>query len=364
MNTLDTGVTLNFVSQQTTHREPFILQTGKDRGKTPLMVRPVVVHAWTRDPSEYEAQLSEALVMESPGRQRVRLYCSQAQAPVVRMLVHGGASKALGRRHEPLLETLTWVQANTRQLRFFYDQPTMRIVDHTRFFLNNGQETQLPDYDQQTGTFHHPHAVTGALVVEYFPGFTLYEIEYDTGAAQISPEWFREIQQAWLAGNIHNATIPEVRVIAMGTNEVDQITFARDFWPAQTMVRTGYTTTSKPEIIPTPDGYRIKSLPSDPCWSRCKEQIQPDGPLLSAAQMVALQNCVDAEKSPKYHYVEESRSVKTERIYAPDSPDVYIDVARPVELVMKLKRADGGICTNQAPPGCCPELRLRFGSDG
>ncbi|MBF0127569.1 MAG: hypothetical protein HQM02_10210 [Magnetococcales bacterium] len=361
MTTLEAGLRLDFVPRRELNREPFVLQTVTDRGSQPIQVRPMYVPAWTRDPREYADYLEQALVMEVPGRRRVRLYCSRTLARNARLLVLGGTHQPLGRRQEPLLEILTWVRANTRRLRFCHDQPAMRIVDHTLFYNALGEETSLPDYDQESGTFHHPQEVTGAVLVEYFPGFSLYDIEYDTGAGQIPAEWFREIRLSWLAGNIHHAAIPPVRVIALGPQSADQLSFPRDFWPEHASVRTGYRSSYTPQIESTSQGYKVTPQAlEDPCWRRCKELVQPDGSYLTAAEMQAIRDCVQAEKTPKYHYVEESRTIRVERVTAPDNPEIYLDVARPVELVMRLKRADGGVCDNQAASGCCPELRLRF----
>lgn len=364
MSTLDTHLLLNFVNQADTVQEPFFLQLDENRGAIPLQVRPLTVSSWTRASEEYETYLDRALVMEARGRQRVRLYCAKALVSSCRLLVQGGSYQRLGRRQQPILETLVWVRASSRRLRYHHDRPSMRIIEQTRFFSVDGQETSLPQYDQATGSFHHSMEVTGALVVEYSPGFTLYEIEYDTGEAQVPAEWFREMKLAWLAGNLFNATIPPVRIIAMGPKQADQLAFARDFWPSHSSVRTGYRSAVIPHVEPDGEGYQVKPTLDDPCLQRCKEKIQPHGSYLTAAQMQAVRNCVEAEKSPKYQYVEESRTTRIERISAPDNPDVYIDVARPLELVMQLKRADGGVCDNHSPSGCCPELRLRFANGG
>ncbi len=363
MNSLDAGLLLNFVNQPDTIQTPFVLQTDEDRGAVPIQVRPATVPSWSREPEAFSDYLPQALIMEAPGRQRIRLYCPKATVSTVRLLVQGGSSKRLGRRQKPIVETLIWVRGQNRKLRYHYDQPTITIVDHTRFFNADGQESPLPVYDQSTGTFHHAQEVTGALVVRYAPGFLLYEIEYDVGESQIPAEWLREMKLAWLAGNIHTATIPPVRVIAMGTSEADQLTFPRIFWPSHAMTRTGYRSTVTPQVKPNGSGYTVQPQGfTDPCWQRCKEKIQPNGNQLSAAQMQAVRNCVAAEKSPKYHYVEASRIIRTERLFAPDNADLYIDVARPVEIVMRLQRADEGVCDNHPPPSCCPELRLRFDS--
>ncbi|MBF0212195.1 MAG: hypothetical protein HQM00_01380 [Magnetococcales bacterium] len=362
MTSLQTELRLDFAPQAQSHPESFELRAIEERGSVPLQVRPVLVPAWTRTDAleEYAPWLDKALIQIAPGRKRVRLYCSREVASRSRLTVQGGVPLPLGRRQEPLVETLVWVQTHSKRLRHFHDRPQARILDHTRFYDRDGQELPLPEYDPDSASFHHPQAVTGALVVEYTPGYSLYEIVYDSGEAQLSAEWFREMKLAWLAGNIHDATIPVVRVIAIGPEMVDQLTFTRNFWPSHAGVRTGFRALDDEPFVREGDGYRYIPRADHSCWERCKERVQPDRALLTTKEMIAVRNCVSAEQAPRFHYVEESRVVRTERISAPDNPELYIDVARPVELVMKLKRADDAVCDQQPPAGCCPEITLRF----
>ncbi|MBF0189789.1 MAG: hypothetical protein HQL99_01405 [Magnetococcales bacterium] len=362
MTILEAGLRLDFSPHAQSDQEPFELRLSQDRGSVPVQVRPATVPSWTRTHAleAYADWLDEALIQESPGLKRVRLYCSDNAAARTRLTVHGGTPTPLGRRHEPLIETLVWVQSHARRLRYGHDRPQARILDHTRFYDLQGQECPLPEFDPESGTFHHPREVTGALVVEYAPGFSLYEISYDTGASQLPAEWFRELKLAWLAGNIHDATPPMVRVIAIGPNAADQLSFNRDFWPTHAGTQTGYRARSPEPFTPEGSGYRYVPTPGKTCWDRCKHLIQPHSSLLTQQEMIAVRNCVETQNTPRFHYVEESRVVRTERVFAPDNPELYIDVARPVELVMKLKRADGGLCDHNTPSGCCPELTLRF----
>ena len=354
---------IDFMASQP--REPFVLTLGDDQGSVPLRVYPMVVNSWTRKPGSYDALLANALSMQSPGVRRVRLYCPVRLAVETRLLVHGGRQRYLGRRKEPRVETLTWNRDLACSLRFFYDRPDISILEQTRFFDNDGNETSPPEYIPSQGLFRHAQEVTGALVVEYLPGFSLYEIKYDSGEEQVTQKAFREMKLAWLAGNIRDAIIPLVRVIAISSKNATQLTFPRSFWPEHSAARQWFQEEAKePEMLPVACGFRVNpGGATDPCWSRCKEKIKPDDNYLTQADRQAILDCVEQGKRPLYHYVEKKRSVKIERIYSHNDPEVYVDVERPVELVFRFQRADDSPCVDPSPPGCCPELVLRFQSN-
>ncbi len=361
---LKSGLKIDWISRQA---EPvvFDLRLADDRGARPVQVKPVVVPIWSRRPGIYDHLLTEALQMRATGRRRLRLYCPKSYANQVRMTVHGGSTRCLGRRYEPMIETLTWVQGHDQRLRYHYDRPEAEIMERTRFFDVDGRETDPPVWLPAEGRFHHPQPVTGALVVAYRPGFSLYEIDYDTGVDRISPEWFREMQYAWLAGNIQDVAIPPVRVVAIAGERAAQTTFPRAFWPNRSTVRGGYEwPNGEPVLEPEGDGYRIRSESgADLCWRLCRQSIKPDGGFLSESELQAVRECVQQGRNPIYHYVETKRTVRTERIYSVDDAEVYVDVERQVELVMKQRRVDAGPCPESEPAPCCPELVFRFRSD-
>lgn len=363
MNAITAGLKVDFISRLA--QEPFVLQSGDDQGSVPIRVRPMVVGSWTRTQGVYDDFLDQALLMTAHGSRRVRLYCAEAVAPGVRFTVAGGSHRCLGRRWGTVTETLTWVRSQTRRLPFFYDAPQAKVVDHTRFFDNDGQEAALPDYHPGQGAYHHPQAVTGAMVVEYQPGFSLYEVQYDTGESRILPARFREMKLAWLAGNIGDVEVPPVLVIAMAQGQAAQLALPRDFWPHRAWARQGYSfAPQEPELIPDGAGYRLQETrATHACWVACKEKIRPDGNFLTAADVEAIRACVEQSQSPIYHYVETARSTRVERIFDPNDDSVYIDVERPTELKMRYQRADDGPCDQAPPVSCCPELTLRFKSD-
>ncbi|MEO5345865.1 MAG: hypothetical protein H7834_05745 [Magnetococcus sp. YQC-9] len=360
MTALEASLQLAFPPLSQTVHEPFELRLFTDRGARPVQVRPALVPAWTWEhPLEaYAKWLDGALLQQAPGHRRIRLYCTRAAAEKTRLTVMGGTAIDLGRRQEVLIETLVWVRATTKRLRYCYDQPEARIFEHSRFFDAQGRETELPHYDPESATFTHAAAVTGALVVEYTPEFTLYEITYDSGFSQTTPEIWRDMRLAWLAGSIHDAAVPPVRIIAVGPTSADQLTFSRDFWPARADTATGFKASDIVPFSKEGSSYRYKPSGDSSCWDRCKQRIQPDSSLLSEREMTAIRNCVQTAQNPRFQYVEESRVTRLERIFAPDNPQLYIDVARTVEMVLKLKRADDNPC--EAQSGCCPELTLRF----
>ena len=277
MSSLFDSLRIDF--SETQAREPFVLSLGDDQGSMPLRVYPLIVNSWSQKPGIYDALLDRALRMKVAGVRRIRLYCPAHSALESRLFVHGGQHHYLGRRQEPLVETLSWNQEESHRLRFFYDQPTVRILEKTLFFDDDGEETSPPEYTPSQGTFRHVQKVTGSMVVEYYPGFSLYEIEYDTGEEQMTEKAFREVKRAWLAGNIRDAVIPAVRVMALNGKSATQLSFQRAFWPEHSSVRSWFQEeVSEPEMVPVPGGFRFDPADAvDSCWSRCKEKIKPGG---------------------------------------------------------------------------------------
>ncbi|MBF0418118.1 MAG: hypothetical protein HQL86_07720 [Magnetococcales bacterium] len=362
MNSPQAALLLNFTPRDQGEKLPFELRLADDHGAQPVQVKPVLVDRWTRDrPLEtYARWLDQALLQVASGIRRVRLYCARTRADQVRLTVMGGTAGALGRRQESLIETLTWVGARSRRLRYHYDRPEVRILEQSRFFDAQGAETHAPRFDPESASFVHDQQVTGALVIEYTPEFSLYEITYDNGASQASAELFREMRLAWLAGNIHDAAVPPVRIIAVGPNDAAQLSFPRAFWPAHADTASGHGISDPPPFTKEGKEYRYKPPAKPTCWDRCKQSIQPNNNLLNEREMTAIRDCVESAHTPKFQYVEQSREVVMDRIFAPGSTEIYIDVERTVEMVLTLQRADSNPCEQTSQNGCCPELTLRF----
>jgi hypothetical protein len=358
MSQLNAGLTLDFLSQQ--KRSSFVLMVGDELGSSPIQVRPKIVGLWSRTPDHYADQYKSTLKMTKPGLRRIRLYCSKKTAQTARLSVHTGSAEALGRRQAKITETLTWTNKNSQSLKFPYDNPTAIIVDKTRFFAQNGEEVEPPTYILSQGIFYHAQAVTGAMVVEYQPEFSLYSVEYDMGDEQMEPERLMEMKQAWLAGNIRDCDIPPVNIIALAEGHATQLSFARQFWPEGSLGKQGYADEITPpsiELLP-----QTKDL--DSCWELCWQKVADGRIDLTEEEYSAILQCVESAQAPtQLQYVETSRQTQIERIFNQNSEDIYIDVERPVTMTMKLARGDGKeSCENFETYPYLPEITFRFNS--
>ncbi|MBF0182793.1 MAG: hypothetical protein HQM06_00185 [Magnetococcales bacterium] len=249
-------------------------------GSRPLQLQPYGVGCWSQDPAYYEPFLSHAVRMEKEGVQRIRLYCAARPAHAIRLLVDGGRlGQCLGRRHDRVVETLTWVHSQGQFLRFAYDQPAVTLREATPFYDRDGKQVSAPLYHPAQGLFHHDKPVTGALVVEYQPEYFLYEVHYGTGEEVVTELAFRSIQLAWLMGNIEDALLPEVRVIALSGQQAAQLSFKRTYWPRSSS---------------------------------------------AAAQFVSAESLA-ANDQAQMVYLETARETSTERIYSSQNPDSYIE---------------------------------------
>ena len=272
--------------------EPFELVTEDDDqgGSKPVQVE--------RSRLDFSVQGSvawaEALKVEVPGVRRVKLYCSEKVAATARILVNEGEAKRIGRRTEPVTETLTWSREHTRRLRFFHDRPEVEIVEQTLFRDTAGNTVDAPLYNPATGEFHSPVKVTGALVVRYEAGFSLFEITYGNGQEVASQALFAEMQKAWRSGDVEAVGIPPVRIIALSDWHAAQAEFPRKIWPRGD-TRFIFRTVS----------------------SRFGEEPDHNDPRLS---------------SDSYSEIPGKRRTVTQRIFHPDDPEIWLDVRRTVYL--------------------------------
>ncbi|MBF0358952.1 MAG: hypothetical protein HQL70_10120 [Magnetococcales bacterium] len=354
MSELNAGFTLDFLSQQ--KRSSFLLVFGDDLGSSPIQVRPQVVKAWSRDPDLHAEQMVNSLQMVKPGKRRVRLYCSKETAQSAKVKIYSGSASSVGRRQERVLETLTWTNKTSQSLKFPYDNPTAVVVDKTSFFNQSGEEVEPPTYIPNQGIFHHSQTVTGAVVVEYSPEFSLFEVEYDMG--EMDAERLIEMKLAWLAGNIRDCDIPPVHVVAIADGHAAQISFQRQFWPERTHGKNGYV--AAPVIPSRTQLSGGEGL--DPCWNSCWQQINGGELDMSMDEYLAIVECVKmSNEQPQLQYVEISRETKTERIFNNNDSEIYIDVERPTLLTMKLSRADGKeFCGEWENYAYLPEIIFRF----
>lgn len=359
---------LNITTEQ--RASPFVLSANPDPGNRPVQLYPMRVTAWSQQAGVYDRQLPMALRSKLSGLRRIRLYCSERLESDLRLVVHGeGRLRFLGRRKEPYLETLTWLQSQSETLRYFYNQPETEIVESTRFFDNRGREVPPPGYLPTFGIFRHAQPVTGALVVSYQPGFFLYEVEYDAGESVMTEKAFREMKRAWLAGNIHDAWIPPVRVIALSGHQATQLTFARAFWPERSSASLLFQDEEKAPALGSglyevPGGYEVDPKQMSPCWVRCRDRIKPGATRFTQAELAAIQACFEknSPKNSSHQYVESSRKSRTERIYSRSDPDTYIDIERTVSMTLEKKSVQGGLCEEGSLEGQTQTLSLRFKS--
>ena len=350
---------LNVYPQQ--RSAPFVLRVGENLGSRPVQLYPLWVNAWSQQAGVYDHLLPMAVRMKWPGQGRIRLYCSQRPESEIRLLVRGGGRyRCLGRRMESRTEILTWVRSSGEFLRYGYDQPTVTILDRTRFYDSSGQESTAPVYEPSLGRFRHDHVVTGALVVSYQTGYFLYEIEYDSGAGELTETALRALKLAWLAGNIHDAMIPPVQVIALSGQQATQFSFARRFWPEHASATLSFQDEEAPPPTILLHGGGLFYVNPDRmsnCWLQCRERIKPGATVFTRQELDAIEACLTNNASQGAgQYVESQRESRSERIYSLQDPNVYIDVKRAVAVTFK-RQLDGG-CGVGA--GQAPTIRLRF----
>nr|CRH06124.1 Conserved protein of unknown function [Candidatus Magnetococcus massalia] len=233
MSEISTSLTINFTAPELD--EPFELVTGDDDqgGSAPVQVAysqlTSSICGWGR--VCYSMSQITPLDVIVQGKKRVKLYCSSRVATTSRLIVDGGTAVLIGRRSEPVVETITWTREHTKKLRWLYDQPEVEIIEQTSFRDEQGQVVDPPRYDRSRGEFHSGHKVIGALVVRYSAGFSLYEVQYGNGRETTIAAHFAEMQRAWESGNIESTEVPSVRVIALSDWHATQGAFPRKFWP-------------------------------------------------------------------------------------------------------------------------------------
>lgn len=271
--------------------EPFLLQLDKEEPATPIQLFPAAVNFWSYQSVISDMLMNHTLMVTGLGRQRVRLYCSASMAMGARVYSADGAITPLGRRFGTMVQTLTWSGQLERPLRFPYDRPEVTILDQTAFYNDAGQEATPPAYDPARGAFRQDEAVTGAMVVEYRPGYSLFEIAYDSGMERGPPELYGAMRTAWLAGNINDATIPPVRIFAIGSCHATQVEFPRRFWP------------DRAPLLRWQDPYNKKQPPKN----------NPN----------------------KTQWNEVARESITERIFDPEDHATYLDVKRSVAITFQ-----------------------------
>ncbi|MBF0629543.1 MAG: hypothetical protein HQL89_00965 [Magnetococcales bacterium] len=188
-----------------------------------------------KPPPETRQVYSSVLDVVKPGVQRVRLYCSEAVAKTANLTVSSDCTvRLIGRRYEPVTETIHFNRSTRGRLRYFYDRQEPKIEHKSQFWLTDGREADTPVFDRQSGTFVSMSEVTGSMIVTYSPGFSLYEVTYRVGKSLVSEEHFNRMRDAWLKGDINTVPIVPVRVYAQSKWHATQASFQRKFWPTGT----------------------------------------------------------------------------------------------------------------------------------
>ncbi|MBF0421333.1 MAG: hypothetical protein HQL78_14375 [Magnetococcales bacterium] len=67
--------------------------------------------------------------------------------------------------------------------------------------------------------------------MRYSPGYSLFDVTYDTGEDVASPQLFENMQLAWFFGHVDKVEIPPVRLIALSDKAAVTGSFKREYYP-------------------------------------------------------------------------------------------------------------------------------------
>ncbi|MBF0310534.1 MAG: hypothetical protein HQL56_13495 [Magnetococcales bacterium] len=199
------------------------------------------------------------LRMVAPGVKRVKLYCPAQLGDGVTFRIDSGEyvfstpeippgfftppmpggtrvpinrAKPLGRRREKVVEGVEFSGEVRKALRWPYGEPDCLTLGEWPFFSAKGEPMPTPRYDRQRGEFFATGETFGALLVEYWTEYSLFEFYYDTGEKIASSAQFRCMQDAWICGSIEATEVPPVRIMAISaTGRIASGKVARRFNP-------------------------------------------------------------------------------------------------------------------------------------
>jgi hypothetical protein len=371
MSQVSAGLTLNFTPSSSAENQVFQLEVSDNGGKKPVHLRPQFVLHWSWNNGLSGKWTATDLAMISSGKRRVRLYCNDLSPLDINLYITGGDAEYIGERQAVRRESFSWNNSKTNRLAYWYSTAEAKIVHTTRFFTMDGEEVDPPVLNTQTGIISHTEKVIGSLIVEYEPTFYLYEVTYDAGVQDDSQETIErktEMLTAWLAGNINDADIPPVGLIALAPGRATQGSFQREFWPDRADSHEGYkeetTTTTY-----TPAEEEEPPNDPDPCWEACWQSIGSPWPL-SPWDREAIQSCMNNKgERPDIFYKESSREDLTVRVFAKDEQgqdieNEYIEVKRPLRVVFSLQKTGGSesVCngTPENDPDLSQSIEFRF----
>ena len=302
MSEISTSLTIQFNAREID--EPFELAVDDDdqSGSAPVQVAYSQLTATVSGWGRVRYAMTEITPLETitPGKKRIKLYCSERVSETVRLMVDGGAASLIGRRSETVTETLTWTRASRKRLRLFHDSPDVEVIEQTTFRDSAGNIVDAPRYDPSLGEFYAPQEVVGAMVVRFNAGFSLFEITYGNGQSVASAAQFAEMQSAWQSGNIESAEVPPVRVIALSDWHAAQASFKRKFWPS-----------GAPSISFRPRSSSGNNESAEDSSSDEEDEEPVEG---------------------FYQEVPGSRQTVRERVYHPEDPEQFIDVDKTLYL--------------------------------
>ncbi len=372
MSQVSAGLTLHFAPDSSTDESVFQLEVMDNGGKKPVHLRPRFVLHWSWANGLSGIWKATDLTMLSFGKRRVRLYANNLSPLDISLHITGGEAEYIGERTAPRRESFSWNDSKTNRLAYWYSAAEARIIHTTSFFNGDGDEVNPPVLNTQTGMIAHSEKVIGSLIVEYEPSFYLYEITYDGGVEGDSPETLErktEMLTAWLAGNINDADIPPVGIIALAPGRATQGSFQREFWPAGADSHEGYKEEQTTTTTYTPPEEEEPPEDPDPCWEACWRHIGSPWPL-SPWDHDAIQSCMENRgERPDIFYKESSRENLTVRVYAKDEQGAdieneYIEVKRPLKVTFTLQKSGGSesVCngTPENDPDLSESIEFRF----
>ena len=322
--------------------------------------------------------------MISPGRKRIKIFCSLADVPHIQIFVDNGEKKyshievvqhwtktpgsnmdvsgftfgsvpmpqfvaeytstvvtakanfaaPIARLSAPITEAINWTGEVRKRLKYPYDQPSVEILQQTVFRDKSGGVIPPPVYDQERGEFFTTNEATGALVVRYSPGFSVFEVVYDTGEPVASPALWEEMKRAWTFGSIKTAAVPPVRLVAMSNKKATTASFERMFWPEGfPQVQHSNSANADWKDINLA-AYNLKAKPGD----RTPAQT------VAASQGVTTpvaSTSTSSDDAFNLNEVPGTRQTATTRIYNPEDNTQYVDVKK--ILYFEAKDEDGQI---------------------
>lgn len=91
---------------------------------------------------------------------------------------NGSQIQSNGRKEKLIRETLHFSGSQEQRIKYWYDNPSVAVIDSTDFLNQDGNYTYRPVYKGE-GKFFSPREVWGTLIVEYKVSYSEFLILYD-----------------------------------------------------------------------------------------------------------------------------------------------------------------------------------------